>query len=391
MTTAADADALRRHYAALVESSDDAIISKDLNGTIQSWNRGAERIFGYTAVEVIGKPITILMPVGRKDEESEILAQIRQGHRVDHYETVRQRKDGSLVDISVTVSPIRDGTGKVMGASKIARDISERKYAEAAIQSAKMELAKANQELEQRVTERTASLHEVITQMEEFSYSVSHDLRGPLRAMQGYARAAVEDYGERLDERGRDYLQKIISGSNRMDRLIQDVLLYSRLARTQLQMHPVDLDAFVREVIEQYPEMQGPRAQILIRSPLLPVLAHESSLMQVISNLLVNGVKFVSPGTIPRIDLATERRGANVRLWIKDNGIGIKPQHQPRLFGMFERVTQDHRYEGTGIGLAIVRKAAEKMGGSVGLESDGVHGSSFWIELPSPEPPGTRS
>jgi signal transduction histidine kinase len=220
--------------------------------------------------------------------------------------------------------------------------------------------------------------------MEEFSYSVSHDLRGPLRAMHGYARAAIEDYGNQLDERGRDYLQKIINASRRMDKLVQDVLVYSRLARTEVQLRTINLDTFVPDIIQHYLAMQSGRAEIRIHSPLLPVLAHESSLTQAVSNLLGNAVKFVAPGTTPRIEVRTEARGPNIRLWIKDNGIGIKPKHHSRLFGMFERVTQDGRYEGTGIGLAIVRKAVEKMGGTVGVESDGVNGSSFWIELRAP-------
>jgi PAS domain S-box-containing protein len=374
---------LHRHFAAIVGSSDDAILSKDLNGVIQSWNQGAQRIFGYTAEEIIGKPVTILIPAGHQDEETNILARIRRGKRIDHYETVRQRKDGSFVDISLTVSPIKDDQGNVIGASKIARDISERKQAEGALRKVRLQLAKANEDLEARVQERTASLKEAVAQMEEFSYSASHDLRGPVRAMHGYAQVLLDDYGDRLDDRGLDYLQRIVRGGARMDKLIQDVLTYSRLARSQIQLQPVSLDILIRDIIQHYPEMQPPRACILITPPLLKVLAHEPSLTQALSNLLGNAMKFVAPGVIPAVELRTERRGAAVRLWIKDNGIGIRPEYQSRLFGMFERVIHDLRYDGTGIGLAIVRKAVEKMGGSVGLESDGIHGSSFWIELPS--------
>jgi PAS domain S-box-containing protein len=379
-------EARYRDIAAIVESSEDAILTKDLNGVITSWNHGATRLFGYAADEVIGKPVMILIPAERHDEEPTILGRIRRGERIDHYETVRQRKDGSAVDISLTVSPVRNPNGEIVGASKIARDITDRKRTEQALLEARKELAKTNEELEERVRDRTASLNEAVAQMEEFSYSVSHDLRGPVRAMQGYAKAASEDYGDRLDDRGRDYLQRIIRGSTRMDKLIQDVLTYSRLARSEIQLQSVSLDALVRDIIQHYPEMQPPRARITIKAPLAEVLAHESPLTQAISNLLGNAVKFVPSGVIPEIELWTERRGANVRLWIKDNGIGIPPEYQSRLFGMFERVTQDIKYEGTGIGLAIVRKALDKMGGTVGLESTGVTGSSFWIELPSAEP-----
>jgi PAS domain S-box-containing protein len=379
------AEEVYRHFRAIVESAEDAILSKDLNGIIKSWNPGAERMFGYKPHEIIGKPVTVLIPEEHRDEEPEILARIRRGERIDHYETVRQRKDGSLINISLTVSPIKDERGTVIGASKIARDITERKQTEEALRKAREQLAKANEELEQRVTERTAALNEVVAQLEEFSYSVSHDLRAPVRAMQGYAKAAMEDYGDRLDDLGRDYLQRIIRGGGRMDKLIQDVLLYSRLARTQMQLVPVSFEPLIREVIQNYPEMQRPHAEILTPEPLLKVMAHEPSLTQALSNLLGNAIKFVPPRTTPKVELKTERRGGKVRLWIRDNGIGIKPQYQARLFGMFERGNQSGQYEGTGIGLTIVRKAIEKMGGTVGVESDGKTGSAFWIELPAAE------
>ncbi|HVV02491.1 MAG TPA: MEDS domain-containing protein [Verrucomicrobiae bacterium] len=375
-----------RFLAAVVENSDDAIITKDLNGFITSWNKGAERLFGYTAHEVVGKHISLLIPEGKEDEEPAILAQLRAGKRIDHYETARRRKDGALLDISITVSPVRNAEGKIIGASKIARDVTERKRMERELKDAHDKLARANEDLEQRVRERTASLHEALVQMEEFSYSVSHDLRAPVRAMRGYATALVEDYGSGIDARARDYLDRIIRSSGRMERLIHDILTYSRVARAEVRILPVSLKKLIPEIIQQYPEMQPPSAEILIREPLLPVLGHEPSLTQALSNLLGNAVKFVARGTTPKIHVWTELRGSCVRLWIEDNGIGIRPEYQSRLFGMFERVHQDQQYHGTGIGLAIVRKAIEKIGGRVGVESDGISGSSFWIELPQADP-----
>jgi PAS domain S-box-containing protein len=381
------AEEISRHFTAIIECSDDAIISKDVNGIIKSWNKGAERIFGYTEYEAIGRPVTLLIPADRFDEERNILQRILRGELIDHYETVRQRKDGTLLDISLTVSPIRDAYGAIVGASKIARDITERKRTQEALRRAKEQLAKTNEELERRVDERTASLREAIAQMEEFSYSVPHDLRSPVRAMHGYAKAAIEDYGDRLDAHGREYLERIIRGSTRMDRLIQDILTYSRIARCEIQVQPVSLQKLVPEIIQQYPEMHVPRAEVIIRDQLPSVLAHEPSLAQAISNLLSNGVKFVASGSIPRLQIWAEMRQDKVRLWIEDNGIGIKPEYQSRLFGMFERVHPDKQYSGTGIGLAIVRKAVERMGGQAGVASDGITGSSFWIELPAAEHP----
>lgn len=376
------ADELQRHFTAIVESSDDAIISKDLNGIIRSWNKGAEKIFGYKLAEVIGRPITILMPEGRQNEEPGILARLRKGQVIDHYETVRQRKDGALLNISLTVSPIKDDSGNVIGASKIARDITPQKHAEKALRLAKEKLEQVNAELEDRVKARTASLNEAIAQMQEFSYTVSHDLRGPVRAMRGYANAALEDFGNDMEAGLRDYLERIVRGSDRMDKLIQDVLIYSRLSQTRIQTEPISLDIVVPEIIRQYPDMRPPYVELSIEGPLLSVMAHETPLTQAISNLLSNAKKFVAAGATPKIEIRTERRGDAVRLWVKDKGIGVAPEYHSRLFGMFERVNQEDQYEGTGIGLAIVKKAVDKMGGCVGMESDGMNGSSFWIELP---------
>jgi PAS domain S-box-containing protein len=487
--------------AAIVESSDDAIITKDLNGTITTWNNGAQRLFGYTADEAIGKSVAILIPVDRQNEEPSILARIRQGQRIDHYETVRQHKDGTLLDISLSVSPLRDGNGKIVGASKIARDITEKKRVQQAVreseqrfravvdnisqmawtatasgevtwynrrwyeytgtnfdkvkgrgwaaihhpdhlqrvvanfdeslrtgrvwedtfplrgkdglyrwflsraspirdslgeiqlwfgtntditelQQAREALARSHEELEQRVAERTASLTQAIAQMEEFSYSVSHDLRAPVRAMQGYAQATLEDYGDVLGEQGREYLNHIVRSGERMDRLVRELLVYSRIARSDVQLQPVSLDRLVRDIVSHYPEMQQPRADITMRGELHSVIAHEPSLTQALSNLLNNAVKFVAPGVKPEVEIHSEREGNRIRLWVHDNGIGIKPEYRARLFGLFERIHNGKQYEGTGIGLAIVRKSVERMGGKVGMESNGT-GSKFWIELPS--------
>ena len=378
-----DSQEALRFMAAIVQSSDDAIITKNLDGIITSWNGSAERLFGYTVAEAIGKPVAMLVPPDRESEEPGILARLRRGERIDHFETLRRHKDGTLLDISLTVSPVKDEHGTVIGASKVARDITHRKRMEHELNQARQSLSAANADLEKRVSERTASLQRAISQMEEFSYSVSHDLRSPIRAMKGYAATLLEDYAHdrMLDDDGRERLGRIVRSGDRMERLINDVLTYSRLARLETFMQPVAVDRLVADIIQQYDNLQPPNAQVFIRHPLQPVLAHEPSLTQVISNLLANGVKFVAPGIQPRVHVWTEACDGHVRLSIQDNGIGIKPEYQNRLFGMFERIHQNKEYEGTGIGLAIVRKAVEKMGGTVGVKSDGMTGSIFWIEL----------
>jgi len=320
------AETIKNRLSAIVESSDDAIVSKDLNGVIMTWNAGAERIFGYTAQEAIGCSVTMLLPEERHDEEPEILSRIRRGERIDHYETVRRRKDGRFVDISLTVSPIRDAGGQVIGASKIARDITVRKRAEAELRATRDQLGRLNEELEERVRERTASLTEAITQMEEFSYTVSHDLRAPARSMRCYAKIVLEDFGEHLDAEAKGYLERIMRGGERMDTLIRDVLTYTRIGRRQLELVPVCLDKLLSDLIQQYPEMQAPRAFVTIRSPLLEVRAHEPSLAQAISNLLTNAIKFMPPREVPRITVSTEPRASRVRLWIEE-----RHRHQARI------------------------------------------------------------
>ena len=237
------------------------------------------------------------------------------------------------------------------------------------------------EQLEEKVRERTARLEQTISELEAFSYSMSHDLRAPLRAMRGYAQVLQEEYATRLDDAGQDYLRRISTASERLDRLVQDVLRYSRCARETIHCVPVDLDALIAAVIAEYPSLRPPNAEIIVSGPLLKVMGHEASLTQVISNLLANAVKFVPAGRKAKVRVWTEAHGPMVRICIQDNGIGIAPDHHGKIFRMFERLSAGSEYEGTGIGLAIVAKAVERMGGSVGLESEVGDGSTFWIEL----------
>ena len=237
------------------------------------------------------------------------------------------------------------------------------------------------EQLEEKVRERTARLEQTISELEAFSYSMSHDLRAPLRAMRGYSQVLLEEYASKLDESGQDYLNRISTASERLDRLVQDVLRYSRCARETIHCVPVNLESLVAAVIAEYPALRAPNAEIAVSGPLLKVRGHEASLTQVVSNLLANAVKFVRAGDKPKVRVWTEAHGPMVRLYFQDNGIGIPPEHHGKIFRMFERLSASAEYEGTGIGLAIVAKAVERMGGSVGLESEVGNGSTFWIEL----------
>ena len=230
--------------------------------------------------------------------------------------------------------------------------------------------------------ERTGQLRETIRELEGFSYSISHDMRAPLRAMQSFASYLVEEYGSKLDEQGINYLHQIMRSAVRLDRLIQDVLSYTRILHAKLPMERVDLDRLVRDIIETHPNGQPVQQEIQIKGTLPKVVGNEALLAQCISNLLSNAAKFVSPGTVPQVEVSAEAIEDDlIRLWFKDNGIGISPENHDRIFRLFERIHPAAEYEGTGIGLTIVRKAAERMGAEVGFESKLGKGSNFWMQL----------
>jgi PAS domain S-box-containing protein len=376
------AEILGARLAAIIETSEDAIISKDLKGTIATWNRGAERIFGYTPEEAIGQPVTMLMPPDRYNEEPGILARIGKGERIEHYETVRRRKDGTMLEISLTVSPIIDSRGKIIGISKIARDISKRKRAEEEARQTKERLAGQAAHLEQLVMERTAELMASNKNMEALVYSIAHDLRAPLRAMQGFSEMLVEEAGAALSETGQDFAKRIAKSAQFMDALLLDLVAFSRFNHEKPELEPLNLGPVVNSVVERFKlEMEEKKARVEAAPPWPTVLAHPGTLGQVLVNLLNNALKFIVPDQPLLVRLRAEAKGDFVRIWVEDNGIGIAPENQAEIFGVFTRL-HGQRYPGTGIGLAIVQKAIERMGGRVGVESVLGKGSRFWVELP---------
>lgn len=253
---------------------------------------------------------------------------------------------------------------------------------EASLREAEGKLRSYAQDLEKTVAHRTVKLQETIEELEAYSYSISHDLRAPLRAMEGYARVLLEDFQEKVGLDGKVYLERIVKAAYRMDKLIQDILSYSQVTRTEIKSEPVDLDILVRDIIQQYPNLNTMAGEIKIEGPLPIVMAPEALLTQCVANLLNNAVKFVAEGVKPRVRVRAETRDYDVRLWFEDNGIGIAAEYKARIFGVFERIPGEKPREGMGIGLAIVRKAVERMGGTAGVESELGKGSRFWILLP---------
>jgi PAS domain S-box-containing protein len=530
-----------RYRNAIIESSDDAIVGKTLEGVVTTWNRGAEKLFGYTREEMLGRPITVIFPPDRLDEELIILDRIKNGESLEHFETVRRRKDGTLLDISVTVSPIRDARGAIIGASKIARDITQRKRAEAALRRSEesarllnrrletlqhavaqlaaartledimavartaarqltgadgatfvlrdgdqcfyadedavaplwkgrrfpmrdcisgwvmlhhqavaiediyadpripadayrptfvkslamvpirtaeplgalgnywadrhrttpeeMDLLRALADsvavglenvqsyhlLEQRVRERTAQLEAANKELEAFSYSVSHDLRAPLRAVIGFGRILIEDHGAKLDEEGRRLVGVVQSEAQRMARLIDDLLAFSRLGRQQMGRTTVDMTALVRSVIESdaggwTSDFQPPAFEV---QPLPAASGDPAMLRQVVVNLISNAVKFSSRRESPRIEVGGWTRDGHHTYYVKDNGVGFDEKYRHKLFGVFQRLHGEAEFPGTGVGLALVQRVIHRHGGRVWAEGEPDKGATFYFSLPA--------
>lgn len=484
---------LLRRQADLLAQTQDAIFAWHWDGTIVFWNRGAERLYGFSTTEALGRKSYELLKLEKPRDFDQLRYQLsRDGQSVE--EVVQFARDGRrvLVESRLVLSRSFDSHPVVLETN---RDISERKQIEIALSESEERLRlavdagqigtwdwdiardqitwskhvyevhglnpenfdgrlqsfekivheedrprvaaaikgaiesgtpysiemrvvrpngelrwvfangqvfydsarkpvrmlgatvditdrkRAEEKLEHAVRERTARLRETVGELEAFSYSVSHDLRAPLRAMHGYSVALLEEAAPQLTSEQRDYLYRISRASQRLDLLINDVLTYSRLSRAEVRFDPIDLDRVVREIIQQYPSLQSDRTEIQIGSPLGRVLGHEAMIVQAVSNLLINAAKFVRPGVRPKIIIRSENRDEWLRLWIEDNGIGIAPHNQARIFGMFQRLNPDSQYEGTGIGLSIVKKAIERLNGRLGVESEEGRGTRFWIEL----------
>jgi PAS domain S-box-containing protein len=521
------------HLAAIVESSDDAIIGKALDETILSWNRGAERIYGYTAGEIVGRSISMLVPPDLRDELVAIMAGLKRGEKVEHLETTRQCKDGQVIHVALTISPIKDARGQIVGASTIARNITERKrvedalvfvaqrgwqtgaenffdalaqflcekldmdyalidridenpdwaetvalYAKGAIalnlryalkgtpcenvmgrklciypqgiqqlfpedtllpgmgaesyvglplwdstghpvgliavmgtkpipddapitqllqlvatraaaelerKRAEEKIRKLNQELEQRVEKRTAQLEAANKELEAFSYSVSHDLRAPLRAIDGFSRIVLEDYHDKLDDAGKDSLQRIRAASQRMGRLIDDMLQLSRLTRTEMRRTPVDLSALARAVADEQHKAEPERCVEFAIEPDLVANADASLMRVVLENLLGNAWKFTGKQSAAKIEFGRTTHGGVPAFFVRDNGVGFDMAYADKLFGAFQRLHSTAEFPGTGIGLATVQRVIRRHGGRVWAESAAVRGATFYFTLPVAE------
>jgi PAS domain S-box-containing protein len=493
----------QERLAAIVNSSEDAIIGKTLEAIITDWNPGAEALLGYSAEEAVGRHMSMLYPPERKEEEMELLARIARGESVRHYETVRVHKDGRQLEVSVTLSPILDSSGRIIGASKVMRDITARKLAEEQLRTSQKQLlslveqaplsialldrglryivtsrrwiteygrgheslvglrhydvhpdlpavwkevhqrglagefiknaedhwvltdgserwiswvvqpwrdannqiggiiiaaedvterrrARAailglNAELEQRVARRTAELEAANKELEAFSYSVSHDLRAPLRAINGFAGIILEDYAALLPPQGQQYLERVRNGGQQMGELIDDLLAFARLSRQPLGRRPVDTTRLVREVLaELKPETAG--RQIDFRIDGLPPCEGDPALLkQLWINLLSNAIKYTRQQAAAVVEIGFETCASAGAFFVRDNGVGFDMQYAGKLFGVFQRLHRSDEFEGTGVGLAIVQRVVHRHGGSVWAVAQPNQGATFYFTLKGPD------
>ena len=379
--------------AAIVDSSDDAIVSKTLQGVITSWNASAERIFGWSAAEAVGQHITLIIPPEYHAEETQVLARLARGERIGHFETVRQRKDGSRLPVSLTVSPIRDATGTVVGASKVARDISERRLVEHARQLLLEQEQKARSEAEALNRSK-----------DQFLATLSHELRTPLNAIYGWARMFMEG---RLDPAAtQNAAQAIVRNSRIQVQLIEDLFDVSRVitGKMRLDVRAMNVLAALEAAVETTRPAAAAKAirfDTTLDPRAAPIMGDPDRIQQVAWNLLSNAVKFTPKGG--RVQLHLRRVNSHIEIIVSDTGEGIAPEHLPHIFERFRQADEGptRRHAGLGIGLSLVKHLVELHGGHVTAFSPGLgQGSTFTVTLPvsvlhQPPPPsapvGARS
>ncbi|MCA9258232.1 MAG: PAS domain S-box protein [Planctomycetales bacterium] len=351
--------------AAVVASSHDAIVSVSLDGKIASWNRGAALMYGYELPAALGKHCAMLAPVERRDEIEELLRRVAVGETVENWETRLRRRDGSTIDVAITASPIRDAAGLVVGSSMISRDVTQQKIEAEKLAHYARDLERSNRELEQ------------------FAYVASHDLKEPLRMVASYAQLLGEDYSGQLDSQADRYIAYAIDGAQRMSALIDDLLNYSRVGRTDAPFEPTSLDQVVREALRDLRvRMTDLDARIVVPRQLPQVLGNSTRLSQLFLNLLGNALKFRHPDRKPEVHISASVTDVDCEIAITDNGIGIASDYHERIFDVFQRLHTVDEYPGTGIGLAVCKKIVEHHGGVIRVTSTPDEGTTFFFTLP---------
>jgi PAS domain S-box-containing protein len=354
-----------RQLAAIVEHADDAIFAKSLDGRVLSWNRGAEKLYGYSGAEIIGQPVALMAPADRAGEDARLIGQVARTGQVVRAETVRVSKDGTRPDVALTLSPILGRDGQVTEISTLARDITTQLRAERALHERTRELEASNRELEQ------------------FAYVASHDLQEPLRKVSSFCQLLADHYQGQLDEEGEEYIGFAVDGANRMQQLINDLLTLSRVGRTEGKRTSVDCNQVIERVrLDLALAIDEAGAEIVVAGRLPVLCAQQAEQVQLFSNLVANAIKFHGDEP-PRIELSAVRDNGDWRFAVSDNGIGIDEEYADRIFGLFQRLHSRSRYPGTGIGLSVCKKIVESNGGRIWLESKPGAGTTFCWTCPA--------
>lgn len=347
--------------AAIVESSDDCILSKSLDGIIQTWNRGAEKMYGYTPCEIIGKPVSTLFPNESTGEFENIMSKLKRGETIDHFETIRKRKDGTKFPVSLTISPLKDAAGRVVGASTIARDISLQKALQSALEEKSRILQQSNENLEQ------------------FAAIASHDLQEPLRTITAFCGLLEKGLAKRLSDTEREYLGLVVEATKRMHALIVDLLEFSKI-RGQLEAKPIAALELVEKARANLVfEISAKRAEILVGN-LPTITVNHSEFTRLFQELIANALKYCHVS--PQISIEAITSQTEWIFSISDNGIGIPSEHHDDIFRIFRRLHAKSEFPGTGIGLASCRKIVEAHGGRIWVEKGQPAGSIFRFALP---------
>jgi PAS domain S-box-containing protein len=354
--------------AAIVKHADDGIYTVTGAGVITAWNRGAERLFGYSEKEIIGQMMTLLAPPGLEDDALRLVRGTISTGQTARVETIRVRKDGSLVDVALSISALRDAAGSITAAATIAQDITARKRAE------------------KRLAEQARKLEASNLELEQFAYVASHDLQEPLRKVSSFCQLLAQQYQGRLDGEADEYIGYVVDGAHRMQQLIDDLLAYSRVGRTGEGPVDVDCNEVMRRVrLDLAAAIEETGAQVVTGE--LPTVRGElPRLVQLFENLVGNAIKFRG-GQPPRIEVSATRGDGAWQFCVADNGIGIEPQYADRIFAVFQRLHSRDEYPGTGIGLAICKKIVETHGGRIWLSSRPGRGTRFCWTIPARERP----
>jgi PAS domain S-box-containing protein len=352
-----------KNLANAVESSNDAIITESLDGIIASWNIGAEQIYGYSSEEILGKDVSILEPDNHKGEIKQLIEKTKQEEKIQHYETLRLKKSGAIINASVTLSPVFDASGKIVAISCIARDITKGKKAEEILKLKLEELARSNEELEQ------------------FAYVSSHDLQEPLRMITSYLQLLQRRYQGKIDDKADKYIYFAVDGASRMQNLINDLLEFSRVTTEAIEPEPTDSEFILNQVLSSLELYINENEATVSHDPLPKVMVDNTQLVQVFQNLIINGIKFHNEEA-PKIHISSEKKANEWVFSVRDNGIGVDPQYSEKIFEVFKRLHKKEVYQGTGIGLAICKKIVERHGGHIWVESELGKGSTFYFTLP---------